>query len=68
MHGPVKHHVTLSSLVTKQEILNAAKLSISKQVFVRINTYGHGSWIMTERVLYFKCKRQRRDFDEEFTL
>ena len=39
------------SVVMKQELSKKAKLSIFKTVFVPILTYGHGSWVMTERVL-----------------
>jgi len=39
------------SVFTKQEIPNIAKLSFFKSVFVPILTYGHGSWVMTERIL-----------------
>ena len=33
-----------------RELSKKAKLSISKAVFVPILTYGHESWVMTERV------------------
>ena len=39
------------SVVMKQELSKKAKLSIFKTVFVPILTYGHGSWVMIERVL-----------------
>ena len=38
------------SVVMKQELSKKAKLSIFKAVFVPILTYGHESWVMTERV------------------
>ena len=38
------------SVVMKQELLKKAKLSIFKAVFVPILTYGHESWVMTERM------------------
>jgi len=39
-----------------------------KSGFVPIFTYGHESWVMTERILtYSKCKRQRWDFCDECT-
>ena len=38
------------SLVMKRELSKKAKLSIFKTVFVPILTYGHESWLMTERV------------------
>ena len=38
------------SLVMKRELSKKAKLSIFKAVFVPILTYGHESWVMTERV------------------
>ena len=34
----------------KRELSKKAKLSIFKAVFVPILTYGHKSWVMTERV------------------
>ena len=34
----------------KRELSKKAKLSIFKTVFVPILTYGHESWVMTERV------------------
>ena len=34
----------------KQELSKKAKLSIFKRVFVLILTFGHESWVMTERV------------------
>ena len=40
------HH----SVVIKRELSRKAKLSVFKSVFVSILTYGHESWIMTERV------------------
>jgi len=39
------------SMVTKRELSNTAKLSVFKSVFVSILTYGHESWVMTERIL-----------------
>ena len=38
------------SVVMKRELSKKAKLSIFKTVLVPILTYGHESWIMTERV------------------
>jgi len=38
-------------VVTKWELSNTAKLSVFKSVFVPILTYGHGSWVITERIL-----------------
>ena len=38
------------SVVMKRELSKKAKLSIFKAVFVPILTYGHESWLMTERV------------------
>ena len=40
------HH----SVVMKRELSKKAKLSLLKTVFVPILTYGHESWVMTERV------------------
>ena len=37
------------SVVTKQELSKKAKLSIFKAVFDLILTYGHESWVITER-------------------
>ena len=39
------------SLATKRELSNTAKLSVFKSFFVPILSYGHESWVMTERVL-----------------
>ena len=38
------------SVVIKRELLNKAKHSIFKIIFVPILIYGHESWVMTERV------------------
>ena len=38
------------SVVMKRELSKNAKLSIFKTVFVPSLTYGHESWVMTERV------------------
>ena len=38
------------SVVMKRELSKKAKLSIFKAVFVPIFTYGHESWVMTERM------------------
>ena len=38
------------SVVMKRELLKKAKLSIFLAVFVPILTYGHESWVMTERM------------------
>ena len=38
------------SVVMKRELSKKAKLSICKTVFVPILTYGHESWVMTERM------------------
>ena len=38
------------SVVMKRELWKKAKLSIFKAVFVPILTYGHESWVMTERM------------------
>jgi len=39
-------------VVTKWVLSNTAKLSVFKSVFVSILTYGHESWVMTEKVLF----------------
>jgi len=39
------------SVVTKRELSNTAELSAFKSVFVSILTYGHESWVMTEKIL-----------------
>ena len=39
------------SVATKRELSNAAKLSVFKSIFFPICTYGHESWVMTERIL-----------------
>ena len=38
------------SVVMKRELSKKAKLSVFKTVFVPILTYGHESWVMTERM------------------
>ena len=38
------------SVVLKRELSKKAKLSVFKSIFVPILTYGHESWVMTERV------------------
>ena len=38
------------SVVMKRNLSKKAKLSIFKTVFVPILTYGHESWVMTERM------------------
>ena len=38
------------SVVMKRELSKKAKLSIFKTIFVPILTYGHESWVMTERM------------------
>ena len=40
----------LNSVVMKRELSKKAKLSIFKAAFVPILTYGHESWVMTERM------------------
>jgi len=37
--------------VTKRELSNTSKLWVFKSVFVPILTYGHESWVMTEKIL-----------------
>ena len=43
-------HELYRSAVTKRELSNTPKLSVFKSVFVPILTYGHESWVMTERI------------------
>ena len=38
------------SVIMKRELSKTAKLSIFKTVFVPILTYGHKSWVMTDKV------------------
>ena len=38
------------SVVLKRELCTRVRLSVFKSVFVPILTYGHGCWVMTERV------------------
>jgi len=38
-------------VVKKREVSNAAKLSVFESIFVPILTFGHGSWVMIERML-----------------
>ena len=40
----------LSGTVIKRELSKKAKLSVFKAVFVPILTYGHESWVITERM------------------
>jgi len=49
---------------TKRAISNTAKLSVFKSAFFPILTYGPGSWIMTERIL-FQVQGQRWKFCEK---
>ena len=44
-------HELYRSVVTKQELSYASKLSIFKSAFAPILTYGHESWVMTEKIL-----------------
>ena len=56
------------SVVMKRELLKKAKLSIFKTVFgpsILNLTYGHESWVMTERVRSQECKRPKWGFYEE---
>ena len=39
------------SVVTKWGVSNTTKLSVFKLVFILILTYGHESWVMTEKIL-----------------
>ena len=39
-------------MFTKWEFWNTTKLSVFESVFIPILTYGHESWLMTERILY----------------
>jgi len=52
------------SVVTKRELSNAAKLSVFKSVCVPILTYGHESWLMTDRILS-QVQAAKWDFCEE---
>jgi len=40
------------SALTKRELSTTAELSVFQLVFLSILTYGHDSWVMTERVLF----------------
>jgi len=53
------------SVVAKRELLKTAELSVFTSALVPILTYGHKSWVMTERILS-KCKRQTLNFCEVF--
>ena len=44
-------HELYRSMITKWELSNTAKLSVFKSIFIPIFTYGHESWVMTERIL-----------------
>ena len=44
-------HELYRSVVTKWELSNTTKLSLFKLVFVPILTYGHESWVMTEKII-----------------
>jgi len=39
------------SVLTEPELSNTPKLSVFKSIFVPILTYGHESWVMTERIV-----------------
>ena len=39
------------SVVTKRELSNTAELSVFKSVYVPILTYGHESWLLTDKIL-----------------
>jgi len=43
--------VSFIAVATKREFSHTAELSVFKSVFVPILTYGHESWVMTERIL-----------------
>jgi len=48
------------SVVTQWELSSTVKLLVFKSVFVPIITYGHESWVMTERsAISSICKRQK---------
>ena len=54
IHGLVKltqFCVNVIVVPTKLELSNTPKLSVFKLIFVPILTYGHKSWVMTERIL-----------------
>jgi len=55
------------SVATKRELSNTAKLSVFKSVFVPILTYGHESWVMSERILA-QVQEPNLDFCEESTV
>jgi len=46
----------------KRELSEKAKLSVFKTVLAPILTYGHESWVMTERIYDCKCKRPKWNF------
>jgi len=49
------------SVVMKLELLKKAKHSVFKTVFIPILTYGHESWVMTERI-----RSQEQDSEMRF--
>ena len=54
------------SVTTKRELWHTAKLSVFKLTFVPILTYGHESWVMTERILT-QVQAPKMGFCEEST-
>ena len=57
--------LALHYLVTmKRELSKKSKLSLFKAVFVPILTYGHESWVMTERVRSQEQASEMRFFEE----
>jgi len=55
------------SAVTKRELSKTTKLLIFKSVCVSILTYGHESWLITERILSH-VQAAKTDFCEESTV
>jgi len=54
IHGLVYNAVERElyrSVARKRELSNTVKLSVFRSVFALILTYGHESWLMTERIL-----------------
>jgi len=57
----------MEGVVTKRELSNTAKLSVFKSVFLPTLTYGHESWVMTERILS-QVQAAEMGFCDEFTV
>jgi len=57
-------HELYRSVALKHELSNAIKLSVFKSIFVPILTYGHESWVMTERIINSGASTKDRIFEK----